>query len=81
MAMGDNAQELQAELDTLRAQKQVSDANVTTLEAGKAERADKPERLKLPDVKEYNGKQLLTPFPEFCNEFLEGHSDSEKVKY
>ena len=30
---------------------------------------------------EYKGKQPLTPFLESCNEFLEGHSDSEKVKY
>ena len=44
--MGDNAQELQAELDALRAQKQASDAKVTALEA---EWADKPKRLKLPE--------------------------------
>ncbi|DBA87872.1 TPA: hypothetical protein ACH3X1_016777 [Trebouxia sp. C0004] len=79
--MGDNAQELQAELDSLRAQKQASDAKVTALRAEKAEWADKPRRLKLPDVKEYDGKQPLMPFLESCNEFLEGHSDSEKVKY
>ena len=78
--MGDNA-ELQAELDSLRAQKQASDAKVTALEAKKAEWADKPKCLKLPDVKEYDGKQPLTPFLESCNEFLEGHTDSEKVKY
>ena len=78
--MGDNA-EPQAELDSLRAQKQVSDAKVTPLEAEKAEWAGKPKRLKLPDVKEYDGKQPLAPFLESCDQFLEGHPDSEKIKY
>ncbi|DBA90837.1 hypothetical protein WJX77_009766 [Trebouxia sp. C0004] len=77
--MGGNA-ELQAELDTLRAQKQVLGAKVTAMEAKKAEWADKPKRSKLPDVKEYDGKQPLTPILESCNEFLEGHSDSEKIQ-
>ncbi len=75
----DNA-ELQAELDSLRAQKQALDAKVTALEAEKADRADKPKCIKLPDVKEYNSKQPLTPFLESCNELLEGHPDSELLE-
>ena len=72
---------LQTEVAALRAQKDAAEAKVVALEAEKLEISAKPNRIKYPDVKEWDGQRALDPFLQSCNEFLEGYEDSEKLKY
>ena len=70
----------QPEIDSLLAQKDAAETRVLTLEAEKLA-VDKPRRLKLPDVDQWNGKPPLGPFLSSCDEFLRNVAEEDNLSW